>query len=351
MSQQPDKHQKTEKPTQKRIRDARKEGNIPRSQELGTAASLLMIAGGVRLFVPMMGNTWIETTSTVLSGSHEFVDDPLPAMATSAGMLLATLAPILVAAVLAGIAVGVAQTGFSISTKAAKPKLNKLDPRKALEKFKPGNAAWEVARTSAKLFLLAAVCAGPIQQWMDAIRGTRDLIAGLEAAAVAAVAMLWRAAALAVVIGGADYAYQRWKWFKNLKMSREELKREHKDSEGDPLLRQARRSRQQQLSRNAMIGAVATADVVVVNPTHFAVALAYQPGDAAPKVVARGADHLAAKIRKAASKHGVYIASDPPLARALYRSTRVGQHVPPAMYEAVAALLAVAYRRRRRGVM
>ncbi len=148
-----------------------------------------------------------------------------------------------------------------------------------------------------------------------------------------------------VVIAAADYGYQRWKTGREMRMSKEEVKQEHRNADGDPLIKGQRRRRALELSRNRMLGAVAGADVVVTNPTHFAVALAYADGDAAPRVVAKGTDRIAAKIRAEAYRNGVLVTENRPLARALYRRCKVGSFVPAALYEAVAIVLALAYRR------
>jgi flagellar biosynthetic protein FlhB len=149
----------------------------------------------------------------------------------------------------------------------------------------------------------------------------------------------------------ADYLVTRVRTKRSLRMTRRELLQEHKEMEGDPLVRMQRRRRHRELSRNRMIADVATADVVITNPTHLAVALRYRPGEPAPRVVAKGAGRLAQRIRRVAYRHGILVREDPPLARAIYGRCRVGQFIPPALYEAVAIVLAVAYRRRRLGVM
>jgi flagellar biosynthetic protein FlhB len=157
--------------------------------------------------------------------------------------------------------------------------------------------------------------------------------------------VITRALLLAVLIAGADYAYQKWRTDKQLKMSKDDVKREHKNTEGDPHIKGQRRRRQQEMSRNRMLGSVATADVVVTNPTHFAVALGYAPGDPAPRVLAKGTNRLALKIRREAHRNGVPVHEDRPTARALYRQVRIGGYVPASLFEAVAVVLAVAYRR------
>jgi flagellar biosynthesis protein FlhB len=154
---------------------------------------------------------------------------------------------------------------------------------------------------------------------------------------------------MGLVIAMADYAFQRHKTNKQMMMSRADIKREFRDSEGDPHQKAARRRRAAELSRNRMLRDVATADVLVTNPTHLVVALRYDPAEGAPRVIAKGADKVADKIKAIARRHGVPVTQDVPLARALYRHCRVGVHVPAALYEAVAVVLAAAYRRTGRG--
>ena len=162
--------------------------------------------------------------------------------------------------------------------------------------------------------------------------------------------ILMRALALSIAIGAIDYLVTRRRLNKQLRMSKQELKEEYKQYEGDPHVKAARRRRAQELTRNRMLQEVATADVVIMNPTHYAVALVYTDGDVAPKVVAMGRNFMALKIRTLAHRNGVLVQQDPPLARALYRRCKLGQYVPAALYEAVAVVIAAAFRRRMRGI-
>jgi flagellar biosynthesis protein FlhB len=278
------------------------------------------------------------------------VTDELPValLTESAGrMMVVTVGPFLVAAFLAALIAGVAQVGFKPSPKAAKPKLSHLSPKKGIARFKPVTAGWELVRSVLKLGLLAALVYDPMRQWMDNLSTIRGLEASLQQTMAQSWALLLRVLVLAAVIGGADYAYNRWKTNKDLRMSKQDLKQEFKNSEGDPHMKGQRRRRQSELSRNRMLSDIGSADVVVVNPTHIAIALRYAEGDAAPRVIAKGADHLAAKIRKEAYRVGIPVTQDVPLARTLYKQCKVGQHVPAPLYDAVAVVLAFAYRRRR----
>jgi flagellar biosynthesis protein FlhB len=336
---------KTEKATPQRRTKARKEGQIARSQEVGVAVSLAAGAMVLKVFGPQALDTMRNGMSTIFSNSGT---DHIPTqmLGTFMGQVgLGVITPFLAAGVVAAVVGNVAQTGFSVSTKAAKPKLSHLSPKKGLDRLKPQQASWELVRSVGKLGLLAAVIWGPLMEFTNAAGAQRDVDAVIGRTLDMAWTVLLRTVLLMGVIAAIDYAYNRRKLNKNLMMSKEEIKQESKDSDGDPHIKGQRRRRAMELSRNRMLGEVAAADVVVVNPTHIAVALRYGDGDAAPRVVAKGADRIAAKIRKEAYRHGVLVTRDVPLARTLYRRCKVGSYVPAALYEAVAVVLALAYRR------
>ncbi len=264
------------------------------------------------------------------------------------GMIVVGLLPFLLAATVLGIAGGVGQVGFTLAPKAAMPKLSNLSIKKGLNRFKPSVFVWELVRTALKLGLLVAFIWGPMRAWVNRLGEPLGIVDALGFTGDQVWQVVLRAAALAVGIAAADYAINRYRHVKELKMSKQELKEEFKRSEGDPLVRQARRQRAREMSRNRMIFDVAMADVVVTNPTRLAVALKYEDDDPAPRVVAKGANKLAARIRAEARRNGVLVIEDKPLARALYRRIRIGHFIPANLFEAVAAVLAVAYRRRAR---
>jgi flagellar biosynthesis protein FlhB len=336
---------KTEKATPRKKEQARKEGQIAKSQEVGVALSLVAAAVAARAFAPA-GFTTIGRETRMLftsAGSDALTQD---AMLGSALKMASALAlPFLAAATLAAVVAGVAQVGFKLTPKAAKPKLSHISPKSGLKRLKPQQAGWELVRIVTKLGLLALIVVAPIRAWAGQMTSARNLDSGLQRLSQQAFSIVTRAVLLALLIAAADYAWNRRKTARELRMSKYDVKKEHKDSEGDPLIRMQRRRRAHELSRNRMLRDVALADVVVTNPTHLAVALRYAEGDAAPKIVAKGADKIAAKIRAEAYRNGVVVTEDKPLARALYRRCKVGQHVPAALYEAVAVVLALAYRR------
>ncbi|HHC08790.1 MAG TPA: EscU/YscU/HrcU family type III secretion system export apparatus switch protein [Actinobacteria bacterium] len=340
---------RTEKATPRRRREARREGRVARSPEVAIALSMVALLAVVRFVAPLALPRLAVSSRRLflLAGAARFTDEFRAAVVE---LLVMGVVPVLLLAVLLGIAGGVLQVGFHLAPKTLRPTVSNLSPAKGLQQFKPTVFGWNLLKTSAKLGLLALVVWAPLQEALSGPLVPVDL--ATAAATVGGVG--WRilvgATLLAVVVAGADFGFAWWRNEKELRMTRQELKEEHKNTEGDPLVRQQRRRRAAELSRNRMIFAVASADVVVTNPTHLAVALRYGPGDPAPKVVAKGADAVALRIRTEAYRHGVVVVEDKPVARALFRTVKLDHYVPAALFEAVAAVLAVAYRRRGRRV-
>jgi flagellar biosynthetic protein FlhB len=207
-----------------------------------------------------------------------------------------------------------------------------------------------LVKEAMKLGLFVAVISGPVRGWMDGFDEAQGLSRWVGGTASLVSTILVRALGLALFISAVDYFVNRRRLQKSLRMSKQELKEEFKQYEGDPHVKAARKRRAHELTRNRMLQEVAAADVVIVNPTHFAVALKYRDGDVAPKVVAKGRNHMALKIRSIAYRNGVLVQHDPPLARSLHRQCKLGHYVPAALYEAVAVVIAAAFRRRQRGI-
>ena len=203
------------------------------------------------------------------------------------GMILVGLAPFLLAATVLGVAGGVGQVGFTLAPKAAKPKLSNLSIKKGLNRFKPSVFTWELVRTALKLGLLVAIIWGPMRAWINRLGEPLGIVDAIDFTGDQVWQLVLRAAALAIAIAGADYAMNRYRNSKELKMSKQELKEEFKSSEGDPLVRQARRQRAREMSRNRMIFDVAFADVVVTNPSHISVSLKYEDSETDALVVAK----------------------------------------------------------------
>lgn len=295
---------------------------------------------------PSMGRTFREQTILLLGGVSRSTELPTAALQQSVTTMLQPLPALMGILMAAGVAACLSQVGFIFATKAARPKLSHLSPRRGLERFKPGPALWELVRSSAKLGLLGVLLMGPVRSWMDSVSERKNLTGSLDDTLAQIFVVLWRVVLLAIVVAAADYAWNRRRMTKQTNMTKQEVKQEHRQTEGDPHIKAARRSKALAMSRNRMLINVAGADVVITNPTHLAIALVYEADSPGPKVVAKGADRMAAKIRKEAYRHGVMVTENKPLARELYRRCRVGGYVPSALFEAVALVLAMVYRRR-----
>lgn len=339
---------RTEQPTARRLREARERGQIARSAEVSVAATLLAaLLAGVAAG-PTIHELWrTELTSLLMldvagEGIRAVVES------SAARMLLVGIVPFLVAGTVATLAGGAIQVGVRLRPKAARPQLSRVSPRAGLQRLKPSTTLWELGRTVGKLALLTAVVWGPLQAWRTQVDDGWTFAGGLTVTGDVLASVILRTIGISVAVAAADYAWNRRKTLRELRMTKDEVKRESRDQLGDPLLRARRTERARQLSRNRMLADVAHADAVIVNPTHLAIALRYDPSEPAPRVIAKGADRLAARICAEARRHGVLITQDIPLARTLYRRVKPGDLIPSALFEAVAVVLATAYRRRGR---
>jgi flagellar biosynthetic protein FlhB len=266
------------------------------------------------------------------------------------GGLLA-IAPLALGMVAIGLIGNFAQTGFAFSGKALRPKFDRVNPAKGLKKLVSPHSAWEALKAALKLAVLTAVAWPGVSHLGTALAGGGRVASGQVLGVTAAATLnLVRSTALAgLALAALDYGFQRRRVRKSLMMTRQEVKDEYRQSEGDPHVRSRIRQRQVEMSRNRMMAAVAVSSVVVVNPTHIAVALEYRPELGAPRVVAKGQGHIAARIREEAEKHGVPIVRDVPLARTLHAACKLGQAIPADLYEAVARLLAIVFNLKRAG--
>jgi flagellar biosynthetic protein FlhB len=333
--------EKTEKPTPKKLREARKDGNFPRTQE---AATWVGVACGFAL-TPMSLQIAGERFRLIFAQLPAVADDPSPARAFAvlSGLPLAIILALLPAcgAAVAGGVLATAIQGVYPSAKALKPDPKKLNPVNGLKRMFGPNAIWEAVKTMIKVVVIGLVVWNIGQGlFVGMLRGPMPLSVTLDSARSGITKLVWAAAAAGLLLAGADYGYQRHKVMKKLKMSLQDIKDENKQSEGDPQVKGQIRARQLAMSRNRMLANVATADVVLVNPTHLAVALVYKPGGGAPRVVAKGAGGIAAKIREHAHEHRVPVLEDKPLARALYTICEIGEEIPSELYMAVARILA-----------
>jgi flagellar biosynthetic protein FlhB len=341
--------EKTELPTSKRLEEARKNGQIPRSAELNAAAVLLMAGGGLQVLGSHVGAQLHGIMRTGLSLSREESLDETRALASFANAAshgLMACAPILGLTLLGALAAPLALGGWNMSFGALAPNFERLNPAAGFGRMFSGRSAVELAKAFAKFLFVALVAVCVLWQKTGELMGlgAEPVAAALgHAAALAGHAFIMLAGTLGL-IAAVDVPWQMWQHMQKLKMSREEVRQEHKESEGSPEIKGRIRRAQQEIAKRRMMHEVPKADVIVVNPTHFAVALRYDESRMrAPIVVAKGADVIAARIREIATEHRVPIFEAPPLARALHRHVEIGGEIPSALYVAVAQVLTYIY--------
>ena len=353
MSGGKDKAQKTEPATPKKIKDARKEGQVAKSQEVASWFSTLAMT----LLLPWTFSRAADLLEDLVSQVRDLIVEPDQGLAI--GLLgeallgaLLVVAPGAVGLMVVGVLANLAQVGFTPSPKALKPKLNRLNPLPGIKRLFGAKTMWNACKEVIKLLLLGAFAYRAVEGFLPVITdgGGLALPSVLAATADAALGFLRSVALLGLVLAAADYAVQKKQMATELKMTKQEVKDEHKQVEGDPMLKGQIRERQLRMSRNRMMADIATSDVVLVNPTHVAVALRYDPGGGAPRVVAKGSGAVAAKIRERAQEHRVPLVKDVPLARALHRSCEIGDEIPADLYAAVARVLAFLFSLKARGV-
>lgn len=350
MAEQPDSGQeRTEAPTPKRQREAREQGQIARSRELATTVVLMASAAGLLVLGPTTLSALQDTLRTGLSPSREMIFDPqwmLRAVAHLAWQGFLAILPLIALLILAAFLAPLLMGGIGWSWQALAPKFERMDPLKGLQRMFALRALIELGKGILKFLLVGAVAVLVI--WLDLddlLRlGLTDPDAGLLTAAKLLGWGFLLMSAATLLIAFVDVPYQWWEHIKQLRMTRQEIKDEFKETEGRPEVKQKIRQMQMQAAQRRMMQEVPKADVIITNPTHFAVALRYDPvrGDA-PIVVAKGRDLVAARIREIGEEHGVLIFPAPPLARALYLSTELNEPIPSVLYRAVAQVLAYVY--------
>ncbi len=343
--------EKTEAPTPKKREEASTEGKVPRSQELTTALLLVTAALVLKQLGPGLGHTLIEIFGSSLAGAGADLDRASAVMLIQHTGWQALLALGLLLASIGGaaLAIGAAQARGTWSTKALAPKWSRISPMENGKRM-VGSQPWaDLAKSLLKLGLVSGVVYSVLRSaWGDILALAQQSPLGvLEVVQRYGVKLLLTAGLSYLVLAAMDYAYQLWQFEKSLKMSKEEVKQEMKQSEGDPMIKARRRSAARQLARRQMFTEVPKADVVIANPTHIAIAIRYDPAIApAPIVVAMGKRKVAEKIKKLAFESGVPVIENRPLARALIASARLGQLIPVELYAAVAEILAFVIRQR-----
>ena len=352
MSEQAPKEDRTEQPSEKRLRDAREKGQVPRSRELGNVAVLGCAVIALKATGGNVGAASRDWMREALSFDRALLDSPellLPHAGRLMLELMLPLLPLLLTALVACAIAPAAMGGLRFAGKALQPDFKRLDPMKGLARMYSAESLAELLRSLLRVALIGGIGAWVVWRafasllTMPQASLEASVAGGVDLALGALMAMVGALALLAAI----DVPWQHHQHRSKLKMTKQELRDEAKEMEGNPEVKARVRQIARQMSQRRMMDAVPAADVVVMNPTHYAVAMKYKPGMNAPTVVAKGVDELALAIRALAEQHRVAIVEAPPLARALYRQSQVDQEIPVKLYAAVAQVLSYIYQLRR----
>ena len=347
--------EKTEDATEKKLRDAREEGKVSKSKELSSAFDLLVLFLVLKIFVGYVGESFLSLMRFIYGNMGSFLKENqnlLTSIAVSRYIMqlliriILILLPFFIFGIAVTILVNVVQVGWKVTAKPMAPKLSKLNPLNGFKRIFSKDSLFELVKSIAKIAVIAYVA-------YLSIRGDAGVIFVLyELPIQQAISYLGnliidvgiRISAVYMIVGIADLVYQKRKFKEDMKMTKQEVKDEFKNTEGDPQIKGRIRGKMQEASRRRMMQEVPNADVVITNPTHLAVALRYdREQDDAPRVIAKGEEFLAQRIKEIAGEHQILIVENKPIARMLYHNVDLGGLIPPELYQAVAEILVMVY--------
>ena len=347
--------EKTEEPTSKKLSDTREEGQVAKSKEISNAAMLIILFLILKVGIGYIGNNFLAVYSNVYNKIPEITrlyggttpeTDFMALFRWSLLRILLIIAPFLAIGFVVAFLADALQIEWKITTKPLQPKFSKMNPASGIQKIFSVNSLVELAKSIVKILLIGFVAYSTIKDKYDVIYllFQMPLWQGILTSGDIAITMGLKCAFIYVILAAVDFIYQKRKFMKDMRMTKQEVKDEYKQSEGDPQIKGKIKQRMQEASRRRMMQQLPQADVVITNPTHFAVAIKYDKDVAdAPIVVAKGEDYLAQKIKEVAREHHVEIVENKPLARMLYHNVEIGEMVPPELYQAVAEVLAMVY--------
>lgn len=345
-----DGQDKTEDPTGKKLDDSREKGQVAKSQELN---SLAMFGTGMIIVF-----TFKEHVADNIYNLTKYIFSSIDTLTISSGMLqmfamkamgfyIITLAPLFGSLIVMALVSGYGQVGFKITPKALAPKFSNINPISGMKKkFFSTEPLVELFKSLVKLFIIGGFTYWVLEDAVIQALGLIDysIVEILSFMLETSFTLIWKVTLVYAVIAAADFAYQKFKHKNDMKMTKQEVKEEMKQMEGDPFLKGQIKGKQMAMARSRMMAEVPKADVVITNPTHFAVALKYDiGGQGAPKVIAKGIDRVAQKIKEIAKENGIPLHEDVPLARALYKTCEIGDEIPDKLFKAVAQVLAYIY--------
>lgn len=343
--------EKTEKATPKKREDARKKGQVLQSREISSAMVLMFVFVTLRVFGAEMYNQIVAYTRVVFTEYPRMENFYMPDMLTrifidSVTVVLKAAAPVLLVALLAGFIASYAQVGFLFTLETLSVKFSRINPISGFKRIFSAHGAAEMAKSILKILIIGYVAYAYINSQTSNILRMMDMdvlsIAGFIGLTALNVAI--RICVVLIILGVFDYGFQWWEYEKNLKMTKQEVKEEYKQTEGNPEIKSRIKQKQRQMSMRRMMQEVPKADVVITNPTHYACAIKYDAGvSSAPMVVAKGQDYVAIRIKEAARENKVEIVENKALARAIYDTVDIGEAIPHELYQAVAEVLAFVY--------
>lgn len=344
--------EKTEEPTAKKLQDARNKGQVAKSTDATTAVSLLVFFIMLRITLGSLGGRFMGNFSAIYGSIADITNDEFTLQVACAWVgealqrILLTVAPFLATAFLVAFVTNLVQVKWKITWEPMKPKFDKFNPVSGMKRLFSKDKIVELLKSVAKIIVIIYVVYSYLEDRWAVVMNMYEysLLQALTLIGDIIINIGLRISMLFVVIAVADFAYQKWKFHEDMKMTKQEVKDEYKNSEGDPKVKSQQRSRMQQASRRRMMQEVPNADVVITNPTHLAVAVRYnKQTDEAPVVVAKGADYLAQRIKDIAQDSNVEIVENKPLARMLYHNVDIGAEIPPELYQMVAEVLVYVY--------
>ena len=348
--------EKTEPATAKKLKDARDEGKVAKSRELNSAFGLLVLFLCLKIFVSFMGEKFLEMFSYIYENMADFVKineggfSPQAAASLITSVTLKSLIimlPFMAFGFIVALLVSIVQVGWKVSTKPMKPELSKINPLSGFKRIFSKDSVFELVKSILKVAIIVYIAYTSIKDNTNDIFVLYDMelsqAVGLVGSLIINTGI--KISVVYMVVGFADFIYQKHKFNEDMKMTKQEVKDEFKNTEGDPQIKGRQRRKMQEVSQKRMMQDVPKADVVITNPTHFAVALKYEAEtSSAPVVLAKGEDFLAQKIKEVARENHIEIVENKPLARMLYHNVDVGAEIPPELYQAVAEVLAAVYK-------
>lgn len=344
--------EKTEQATPKKLEKAREEGQVAKSQDLNTAVLLLVLFGSLKVFGTFMYNRLFSVYRFYYGGIADILEGGfdrrrcLGLMSYGMLQILITALPIFGLGVLGAFVVNVVQVKWKVTGKPMRPKLSKISPISGFKRMFSKDKVVELLKAIAKVGVLFYVVYSSLKdQWgLVYLLYELDIVSALKMIVDTVLTISFKICAVFFVIAFADFMYQKWKFKTDMKMTKQEVKDEYKNTEGNPQIKGQIRRKMQEASRRRMMQSLPEADVVITNPTHLAVALKYDREQAeAPVVIAKGADFLAEKIKETARQNQIEIVENKPLARMLYHNVELGDQIPPELYQMVAEILAYVY--------